>query len=149
MKVIVIKVLEDCLRPWSTSIFFSLQLSDGSIEAKGTGVYEDLPCGLVSVSQYFSQKSREFFQIPTEVIPASISNSLWSQQNVRVFVVLERMVNKATNFSQSHTLIIKLANLYLIGRKCGVIFLSQSASVRTQQKQAIIIIIIRDKMAEK
>ena len=27
----------------------SLQQNDGSIQARGTGVYEDLPCGLVSL----------------------------------------------------------------------------------------------------
>ena len=27
---------------------FSLQQSNGSVQAHGTGVYEDLPCGLVS-----------------------------------------------------------------------------------------------------
>ena len=80
----------------------------------------------------YSQKSRElFFPSPIEVILSAISNSLWSQQNARIFVVLDRMVNKATSFSQSHTLIIKLINVYLIGRKCGMIFLSHSASVMT------------------
>ena len=34
--------------------FFSWQQNNGSVQAHGTGVYEDLPCGLVSDGKIYS-----------------------------------------------------------------------------------------------